>query len=124
MQLKLWLASVRTVFTLDGYKPVCGYCDEPIIDAPDMHEVLITRGDIQGNPDLEPVVMVRENCVLVHPKKCHIEAATKEGQKKCIRHLIKYEGKSNLLFWLNTLSVITKSSIANEAYNLVNGENV
>jgi hypothetical protein len=123
MFLKQYLASTRTVFTADGYKPVCAYCDEPIFDGMDMHEVLLTRGDVQGNSNSLTVLVMNEfNCALVHTIKCHIEAATKEGQKKCIHHLIKWAGKKDILFWLTSVAIVTKSSVAKEAYRLVEGE--
>jgi hypothetical protein len=66
-----------------------------------MNEVFITRGDIQGRKEiLSPMIMVKENCVLVHNGDCHTKAHTTDGQVKCIKHLITYEGFDKINEWL------------------------
>jgi hypothetical protein len=68
-----------------------------------MHESILTRGDVQGNKDLLDLIMVKENCVLVHPDRCHGRAATREGQLICIEHLIKHEGYALIVSWLDAI---------------------
>jgi hypothetical protein len=83
------------------WKPVYPICNLPV-EFPDMHEAILTRGDVaHANPlDVRPMAYVRENCVLVHPGKCHLTAATKVWQVKCIRRLIEHEGLGRILAWL------------------------
>lgn len=93
--LKLELAARRSVFVPKiGMRPVCGICDEPIIESPDMHEALITKA--QGTYLPSSVLNCAGNCVLVHPGGktggCHAIAHTEEGYVKCAMHIYKYEG--------------------------------
>lgn len=101
--LKSKLYSKRLVF-LPGYGMgiMCVICGK-WIQTPEMHEAFITRGDVSGNEDLMLRIMVAENCVFVHTDKCHKEAMTEDGQKKCALALLNAEGFDKIIDWLNTL---------------------
>ena len=107
-----------------GWLPRCGYCDEPIREwkyefGVDMHEAFLTRGDIQGRPDLAPHIMVRENCAIVHTGDCHLEAQTKEGQRTVAKHLLYWNGKDSIVSWLENLEDDFVGTTITEAINLV-----
>jgi len=85
----------------------------------DMHEAIITRGDVSGNKKLGKMIMVSENCVIVHHGKCHEKAATKEGQRKVIKHLIYWEGYAAIYHWLQCLAEEMKGNQADTALELV-----
>lgn len=109
MQLKQDLMTSRTVFTKEGWKPECAYCGKPIMQGGEMHETIVTRGDIRMARHLHTVVMHRCNCSIVH-SECHQEAATKEGTQKVIKHIIKHEGKDAVLNWLYNMRVELRGS--------------
>lgn len=101
-ELKSKLSRTRVMLRSGKYVPICAFCGKAIDTAkPDMNEVFITRGDVQGNRErLQPLIMVKENCVLVHHGDCHTKAHTKDGQVKCIKQLISYEGYDIIEKWL------------------------
>lgn len=99
----------------DRFYPVCGLCAKPITTGADLHEALITRGDISGADHLKELVHVRENCVLLHPGGCHSKAATRQGQKQVALMLITWEGLNNILDWLLTLDDLMTGSQAEHA---------
>jgi len=87
-----------------------------------MHEVLITQAMWRGLP--EELIMVRENCVLVHPGgkgfgSCHLAAHTAEGREKCVRHLLENEGYESVTAWLESLKGVAASGVVEEAVGLV-----
>jgi hypothetical protein len=100
--LKSKLSRTRVLLFEGAFRPICAYCNQAIVESkPDMNEVFITRGDIQGRKEiLSPMIMVKENCVLVHNGDCHTKAHTTDGQVKCIKHLITYEGFDKINEWL------------------------
>jgi len=76
----------------------------PIFNAPDMHEVLLTRGKVQLlPPELKIKIHTAENCALVHPGRCHERAATNGGRQLCIAHLIQAEGYPAISVWLDNM---------------------
>lgn len=84
-----------------------------------MHEAFITRGDIQGHEHMASRIMVEENCALVHTGQCHIESATKGGQRKVAKHIIYWMGESSVLEWLDCLADDFVGTTITEARNLV-----
>ncbi len=69
-----------------------------------MHEVILTRGDVQGaDVNVKARIFVRENCVLVHPGGCHLQAASAGGKRECILHLLEWEGES-VFAWLDGMT--------------------
>lgn len=103
MQLKQDLMTSRTIFTKEGWKPECGYCGKPIMSGGEMHEAIITRGDVRLVQRSYQVITNRCNCVIVH-SECHASAATKEGAKRILAYLVRYEGRKNMLFWLSSIA--------------------
>ena len=89
------------------------------MEEPDMHESIMTRGNVQGNYLLEGRIYTKENCVLVHPGgknigTCHQIAHTKEGREKCIKQILRYVPVSQVLQWLDGLSLEMKSTLPME----------
>lgn len=117
--LKSKLCSERIEFTGEGFHVVCAYCGEPVIGAPDMHEALITRGNIRHSEELKLLIYVRENCVLVHHGKCHENATTEAGRRKCIKNLLRYNKLRDIITWLDNFGERTKSALAEERIILV-----
>jgi hypothetical protein len=109
------LMKSRGQLTILGWRPLCPICNIPV-EFPDMHEVIITRGQARGTRLAElGLLYVRENCVLVHPSICHVLVApTREGQAKCIRYLLEHEGYSKIKAWLEQVKVVS-GGIAHDA---------
>jgi hypothetical protein len=87
-----------------------------------MNEVLITRAMWRGLP--AELIMVRENCVLVHPGgkgfgSCHLDAHTAEGRRKCVSQLLEHEGYEKVVAWLESLREVAASGVIEEAVRLV-----
>lgn len=83
---------------------ICPVCDLPIRDlSADMHEVIITRGHAPKEKQIQ--IFTEENCVLVHHGECHVVAATREGKHKCVAYLIRWNGKENILNWIDSLDL-------------------
>jgi hypothetical protein len=105
IQLKLSLFYGRSVITTYGLRPICAVCGLAIYEDPDMHEAIMTRAVVQGS---DADIMVKQNCVLVHPGgssgKCHSKAQTKEGRRLCIEHIIYYLGYNSVRQWIESLS--------------------
>lgn len=118
-QLKGLLATERIEITKGGMYPLCAYCDQPLKKRDyDMNEVVITRGDVmKWDPELITLIMVRENCVLVHHGDCHKQAHTRQGQIICIRHLSRYIPLRDMTTWINSLPF--KSQMGEDAKRLL-----
>lgn len=89
----------------------------------DMHEVFFTRGDLMNSEAfIVEDSIVGSNCVLVCPggntSPCHAKAATKEGQRKCVNHLIAWEGPKRILRWLKKMDKYMKGNQAQNAIRL------
>jgi len=85
-----------------------------------LHEAIITRGDIQGQPELEPFIMVPQNCALVHHPKCHLEGHTKAGQKIIVADIIDWETFDEVNAWLAVLSPLFRNkTLIYEAKSLI-----
>lgn len=125
ISLKISLSTKRGMTTSRGWRPICAICGEPIMEDPDMHEAIITRGNVQGNFLLEELINTEENCVLTHPGgknlgTCHQLAHTREGREKCIMHILKYVPVAQVLQWLEQMSLKMKSSLPMERMEEVN----
>ncbi len=117
--LKSELMYARGELTITGWLPVCPICSEPV-QTPDMHEAILSRGDVQGlHLAHQMKIFARENCVLVHPGKCHIEAAAKEGTRQCVLQLLEKEGSMAILQWLTHMGILLPQELLNKAINLV-----
>jgi hypothetical protein len=74
-----------------------------------MHEVLLSRGDVQGSADeVKAAIHVAENCVLVHPG-CHQHADEIGPKALCARNLLLFEGYSHIAKWLTAMDFMMKS---------------
>lgn len=82
---------------------------------PDMHEAIITRRDVMGTKAMS-LIMVRQNCVLVH-QTCHMNA--NRYRSECIKHLLDEEGKDAIIEWLESLRPHFKTGLIDEKINLV-----
>lgn len=85
----------------------CCYCHEitPINTSNfDLHEIIYSRGDVQGMPkDMLLGIMHECNCGWIH-RKCHQYAEGGEGRLRGIMYLLKYEGQSSVLEWCKTIN--------------------
>jgi hypothetical protein len=93
-----------------------------MVDGFEMHEAVITRGEWGGLP--EELIMVRENCVLVHPggknsNTCHQLAHTFYGRRTCVWHLFEAEGYEKVMAWLGSLKGVASSHVVKDAVRLV-----
>lgn len=119
--LKSKIARRRIILWQGRYHPVCAICDEGMVSGCDMHEVFFTRGDLMKS-DFSVIEdsVTGKNCVLVCPggntSPCHAKAATKEGQRKCINHLIAWEGPKRILRWLR---IMNKHMTGNQGQNAI-----
>ena len=87
MQLKLALLTERNFCGI----LVCPLCMNIIHEIPDMHEALITKGDVSGHP-LGYLINDKHNCVLVH-HKCHMSIighGSEEQYKNCAIQLTNF----------------------------------
>lgn len=84
-----------------------------------MHEALFTRGNVQGDKTLLLAIMVRENCVLLHPGKCHDHAHTVTGREQCLNMLIEYEGETNVRNFLINMNNLMTTELAEERSRLL-----
>ena len=117
--LKSEMMEARGKLTALGWLPICPICDEPV-EKPDMHEVLLTRGDVQGLKEHQKLrIFLPENCVLVHPGKCHLEAATREGARKCVVNLIEHEGIKAIQEWLGWFRGLLPDELLTSAFYMV-----
>ena len=102
-------------------KAACPVCNEGMTDSGiEMHEALLTRGDVQGcNDEVKAAIMVRENCVIVHSGACHIAAQTKRGKLLCAKHLLLYEGFTHIEEWLIKMKGLMRTTQPFERINLI-----
>ena len=114
--LKFRLASQRRTWGKDGLGLYCPICGELITGAPDMHEVLITRGDFPK--EKQYLIWDACNCTLVH-QDCHRYAATKENQQRLILSLVYHEGLDNIKLWLYMVEQYTKGNQVADAIRLL-----
>lgn len=119
-KLKQTIYNRRKEWTKQGYQPLCATCGEPPRsgEALQMHETFITRGDVQGNPELGYDIMTRNNCVLIH-SDCHEYANSEEGKFKCAINILKYEKYRNVRKWLGCMRGMMNSTIPTEAIRLL-----
>lgn len=89
--------------------PICPICGSPL-QTGEMHEAIVTRGDAQGCGFQEFLrIFVPENCVLVHPGRCHEMAQWEQVFKdRCANYIIGWQGRDSVISWLDTLSLAIK----------------
>ena len=124
-ELKIHLIQARIDLAIGrvGFKPRCAVCGKLLMSGMDMHEAIITRGDIMKQPSLTEYIMVEENCVLVCPGggggRCHRAAHTKEGQILAIRQILTFLPYHYIQTFLIGLDAKMKGNQATEALALV-----
>lgn len=60
----------------------CPVCTHPLVEPIDMHEALVSKGDVQGWPKSWKVIIFNIfNCVLIH-RHCHEEWPSREEMWK------------------------------------------
>lgn len=114
--LKFQLVSRRRVWGAEGLFVYCPVCEKAIKDAPDMHEILLTRGDFPK--DMQYLIWSKYNCGLVHPE-CHPQAATTTNQQKLVKALVYHEGYDEVLNWLVGLEQYVKGTQVQQAVRLL-----
>ena len=101
--LKLNLLRTRTISPTGVMCSICGRCVDQRHPA-DMHEVLISRGDVRmGSDYVKFKTHTRENCVLVHGGDCHVEAESADGKYRCAAQLIVFESYPAIHKWLTEM---------------------
>jgi len=110
------LMDSRAEWTEHGIHPVCCICGKPIYnDGPDLHEVIISRGEAQGNKELQKIVTSSKfNCVLVHHSEHITEGDTKENDTKGILQLLEIEGLHPIIQWLRSLRAHVKGGLVDD----------
>jgi len=112
--LKIQLIFSRAeYFPGKGLLPRCPVCAQPIHYPkylhPDLHEVILTRGKVQGAMKPEEALKLIShpcNCVLRHHvcpdgKNYHTSGTGgDEVFEKCVRQIVKYEGYDHVMEWL------------------------
>lgn len=100
-----------------GFYPTCPICRKSFATGGvEMHEALITRGDVQGLPfEAQVQIFVPENVTLVHPH-CHQKAQWLERGKRIVaRDILRWNGDINVYAFLFVMANKFKSSAAVEA---------
>jgi hypothetical protein len=81
--------------------PKCPVCDKSFKpgDGIEMHEVFITKGDVQGCPvEVKDLINSPFNCVNVHSENCHLKAQHEPiGKLLCVRQILLYEGATRVI---------------------------
>ena len=109
--LKIDLVSERSIFVPGkGRFPICPICRQPILGAPDLHEAIITRGQVAGTAkEKRDKINSRYNCVLRHNTcptgQSHIPGiGSREDFDACLGQIIDFEGYELLQEWLNSMT--------------------
>lgn len=70
----------------------------------DLHEIILSRGDVQGAPkELLLDIMHECNCGWAH-RKCHQLAEGGDGRLRGIMYLLKYEGITRVRQWCTEIN--------------------
>ncbi len=104
LYLKQDLIALRSVYFRGiGRCAICPLCGKPILsyEAVDLHEALITRGDVARQVN-QSLIYHRCNCVVVH-HICHMQIAGHGGDigfEKCARQIVAFERRQAVHAWL------------------------
>jgi hypothetical protein len=108
--LKINLVSERSMFVPGkGRFPICPVCKHAIFGAPDLHEAIITRGQVAGTGKArKDKIYSRYNCVLRHNTcptgQSHTPGiGSHEDFDACLKQIIEFEGYEALLEWLASM---------------------
>lgn len=107
-------------------EPLCPVCGLPFnkYNEPSMHEVLITKGDVEGNSfNVQLLINDPNNVVLIHEGDCHIKAQhIPQYEMMCMKQLIKYQGLEKIMMYVNFVQNLVVSRLT-RAWNLINEYN-
>ncbi|MCL4561933.1 MAG: hypothetical protein M1281_15160 [Chloroflexi bacterium] len=86
-------------------QPYCPVCMQPLGNQGELHEVILTRGDVRGCPEeVRLSIHAPINCVIVHPGPCHLKAQHElEGKLACLSQIAFFEGFEPMIYWLNAV---------------------
>jgi hypothetical protein len=87
----------------------CPNCGEYLKEG-DLHEWLITRGEVDGAPfEWQMQIYVPCNVVICHPGRCHIDLQHGEaGARKCLSYITEWHTAASIYEWLYAIKdVIT-----------------
>jgi len=107
--LKRRLLDERRVMRRSGsrveFVNACEICGNAV-DALDLHEVIISRGDVRGNDELLRKVTESEYNVALVDKRCHTDLAdTDWGHRLLTDRLIDRYGSRAILSWITMLNL-------------------
>src|SRR5450759_2877513 len=93
--------------------PICPICNRPLQQFGELHEVFITRGDVQSNrSEIQELIHVPQNCVIVHPDTCHLIAQhARMGKQLCAKQIVRFEGYANVVEWLLGVQMAMKGRV-------------
>jgi hypothetical protein len=110
--LKVEILSSRGVYSLGKARHlICPICDQFIYGAFDLHEALISKGQVNGHPRQDLINSVY-NCVARHnvcPNNLGSHTGGIGGNKifeKCARNIVKWEGITNVRQWLSFMQTV------------------
>jgi len=84
----------------------CELCHRTGHDGLDLHEVIISRGDVRGNEALTTAVTESELNVALVCKECHAQHADTEwGRQFLADQLICRYGSREIVDWIHTLGL-------------------
>lgn len=83
-------------------------CRKPLFNGVEVHEALITRGDVQGLPFAKRMqIFCAQNCVEVHANDCHMRAQFYPRAKRFVaKYLIYWNGEQAILDFLHYMNDI------------------
>jgi hypothetical protein len=100
---RLAIFRARTLTSLGA--PICPICLTPLSNNFDMHEVILSRANVQGLPlEERERIFVPENVSLIHHGPCHEIAATKKGSVTCISDILFWEGLDPIYAFIDSMS--------------------
>jgi hypothetical protein len=78
-----------------------------------MHEHLITRKNVQGCPEeVRKMIIVPENCFIVHPGRCHWQAQSfDDGKQKGYNYLVRWTGLDRMISFLELMQENMRSNL-------------
>jgi hypothetical protein len=87
-----------------------------------MHEVFITKGDVQGCAiEIKELINSPFNCILLHSGSCHLKAQHEPiGKLLCVRQILFFEGATRVITWLQLLDGLFKTKIVENEIRYVN----
>lgn len=89
--------------------PVCPFCNKSLVDPGDLHEALISRGQLRGHKDLD-LIYSRYNCIERHHNSsgCNHGGGIggDESFRKAALYLASWEGESQVRTWLERMALI------------------